>query len=353
MSILFNTRLFARYRNNLRPEGLPWKAFYLRPGRVTASGPFFAVWIPDFRASARIQGRHLQGTIQGITVRLDRMPIGLRYCAPSPSLRSMVSSYYLFHADLPHYVDLMRADLPQFRFMISGSAKYQFQDGRMKAVSRVNLIGPTYSAYRFEIKGPVLVFGIGLQPAGWSALVRDDSAALADGADDAEARFGPIIGETLEILSGLDRVEQMAAVADRLMGALMARVPEPPLWFTRITDHWLTSLPSPEVDTLISAIGMSGRQVERLAKRIYGASPKLLARKYRALKAASEFAKGDVPWSEVAGDAFSDQSHFIREFRQFIGLTPTQLVVDPPPVTRLTLEGRRLNHILPRLTKIT
>lgn len=281
------------------------------------------------------------------------MPIGLRYHAPSPSLRSIVSSYYMFHADLPHYVDMMRADLPQLRFMLSGSASYQFQDGRMKALSQVNLIGPTYGACRFEIKGPLRVFGVGLQPAGWSALMQGDAAVLADGADDAESRFGPPIREALDMLCGLDRIEQMAAVADRLIGTLMACAPEPPLWFTRLTDHWLTSVPSPEVDTLIQSVGMSGRQVERLAKRIYGASPKLLARKYRALKAASAFARGDVAWSEVAGDAFSDQSHFIREFRQFVGLTPTQLVANPPPVTRLTLERRRLTDILPRLTKIT
>lgn len=215
------------------------------------------------------------------------------------------------------------------------------------------MVGPTYGAYRFETRGPLLVFGIGLLPAGWAALVRQDASLHVDRVLDAEAVFGSIVSQTHEALAGLEKLSDMVEVADRFMRTIMACVPEPPLWFTRLTDSWLESVPSPEVDLLVDTLGMSGRQVERLANRIYGAPPKLLGRKYRALKAASELAKGGVSWSEVAGDAFSDQSHFIREFRRFVGLTPTQLVFNPPPVTRLTLERRRIMGELPALTKLT
>jgi AraC-like DNA-binding protein len=281
------------------------------------------------------------------------MPIGLRYHAPSPSLRSIVSSYYMFHADMPYYADLMRADLPQIRFMLSGSADYHFHDGAVMPAPSVTLTGPTFGAYRFETTGPLLVFGIGLLPAGWAALIREDASIHANRVGDAGALFGRAIADAHDQLRGVTKLGDMARIADRLISTLLMRVPEPPLWITRLTDDWLTCRPSPQVNALVETVGMSNRQIERLVKRIYGASPKMLARKYRALKAASELARGQLTWSEVAGEAFSDQSHFIREFRQFIGLTPTQLVVNPPPATRLTFERRGLNSAFPDLTKIT
>jgi methylphosphotriester-DNA--protein-cysteine methyltransferase len=148
----------------------------------------------------------------------------------------------------------------------------------------------------------------------------------------------------------------MGPIADHLMTTLMKRAPEPPFWFTRLTDRWLVSKLSPEVDTLVGEVGMSSRQVERLAKRIYGAPPKLLARKYRALKAAAELYKDSRPWWDIAGDAFSDQSHFIRELRQFVGVTPTRLLGvggEPPLVMSMSLERRWMLEGLPPLTKIT
>lgn len=280
-------------------------------------------------------------------------PIGLRYFVPAPLLRNFVSSYYVFHVDVKHHVDLMRADLPQLRFMVRGSADYNFSDGSKTAATACSLLGPTFGAYRFEARGPLLVLGIGLQPAGWAALIKDDANIFANSVHDAVPLFGNILNDTLDELQAIEKHHQMAEAADRLMTTLVRNAAEPPLWFARITDKWLTSSLSPEVDDLVSAAGISSRQVERLAKRIYGAPPKLLARKYRALKAASELSQNEAPWSEVVGDAFSDQSHLIREFRQFVGVTPTQLVSRPPLVMQMSIQRRRVIDTLPELIQIT
>lgn len=286
-------------------------------------------------------------------MREQATPIGLRYYVPAPTLRSVVSSYYIFHADLPHYTDVMRADLPQLRFMVRGSAVYDFLNGDRAQSPSISLLGPTFGAYRFDATGPLLVLGIGLQPAGWAALIREDANRYANRIEDAEPLFGDILLKTLGVLQGVDHHSDMIAVADQLIGALMMRVPEPNVWFTSVTDAWLASSRSPKVEALTEKIGMSIRQVERLANRTYGAPPKLLARKYRALKAASQLSKEAGSWMDVGGDIFADQSHFIREFRQFVGVTPNQLVVRPPLVMRLSLERRRAIQALPELTQIT
>ncbi|NOX95748.1 MAG: helix-turn-helix domain-containing protein [Alphaproteobacteria bacterium] len=78
------------------------------------------------------------------------------------------------------------------------------------------------------------------------------------------------------------------------------------------------------IDKLIDVMDVSRRQTDRISKQIFGASPKLLQRKYRALRAADHIRTGQTLGAMAAGQSFYDQSHYIKEFRSFIGVTPQQ-----------------------------
>jgi methylphosphotriester-DNA--protein-cysteine methyltransferase len=279
--------------------------------------------------------------------------IGLHYFEPAADLRRHISSYYIFRADLPAVADIMRADIAQLRFMVAGIGAYYFSDGVRVPTPDICLLGPTTAATSIEVIGPLLVFGVGLHPAGWAALVREDASQYSARAEDAVGRFGSPVEEALDAMRCARSAAEMLAVANIAMRRLLVRAAEPPLWFTAMTDHWLIGEASPQVDTLVERTGMSARQVERLAKRIYGAPPKLLARKYRALRAASLLGTGKMPWTDVVGDAFYDQSHFIREFKHFTGHTPNQFQRAPSPLTQLTLQRRALIGKLPEIVVIT
>jgi AraC-like DNA-binding protein len=274
-------------------------------------------------------------------------PIGLRYRVPSQALGHLVSSYYVFHANVPYVADLVRAELSQIRLMISGSAVYHLGDQSIPAPEAV-LIGPTFQPTRFEASGPLLVFGIGLLPAGWAALVREDASVYSDRLEDASPLFPRLIPDMVDAMRMAMRPERMFDIADVVLQMIFSRAQVPPLWFTALTDNWLASSHSPQVDDLIGAADLSGRQVERLARRIYGAPPKLLARKYRALKAATLLLDA-ADWRGIVGDAFYDQSHFIREIKQFTGLTPTQLLKQVSSINALMRRQRKLVSELPKL----
>lgn len=274
--------------------------------------------------------------------------LSLRYSVPAADLRGFISTYYLFQANLPQIVDMTRADLPQLRFMISGNGFYTFGDGSVQQCPPVMLTGSTTAATRFTAQGPLIVFGIGLLPAGWNALVGANAAELTDRVECAEAVLGRSVRELMDVLCHVVLFENMVTAADLMFRSLVQQPREPSMdWFTRITENWLMGALSPSIGSLMEETGLSARQLERLTNRLYGAPPKLLARKYRALRVASRLLLHNDDWQDVIGDAFYDQSHFIREFKRFTGQTPRQFQLNPSPVTRLMMARRQLGPILP------
>lgn len=275
--------------------------------------------------------------------------ISIRYFSPAPALQPYLSSYYWFESNLPAFSDLMRAELPQIRLVTRGSPVNHYAGGAIRSVGPAQLQGPTSGPVRFFAAGPLHLFGVGLLPHGWAALIGAPADALADDVVD----LGAVVGGAADVLGAIAAASDDAArvaAADRFFLGLLASERPAPLWFTRLTDAWLTASPSPDVDRLVAASGMSARSVERLARRLYGASPKLLARKYRALQAAVRIGNGEARgWADLAADGFYDQAHFIREFKQFTGLTPNRFRCEAAAVTRLTIARKRLMPGLPRL----
>ncbi len=279
----------------------------------------------------------------------------LRYFAPSPPLRGLISSYYLFEADLPVIEDVLRAESAQVRFMFEGAGHYRFGDQFTAAVPAAGLVGPTNAASAFSARGPLRIMGAGLLPAGWAALIGADASDHADRVWDLGAIVGPVASRTLDRMRNAISDRELVAAADAFFLLLSLNAKPPPLWFTRMTDAWLTGKLNPQVADLLDESGMSARQIERLALRIYGAPPKGLARKYRALRAAVRLGLNpEAGWEAAAAGAFYDQSHFIREFRLFVGVTPSRFIApDTPWLARFTIARRAALPNVPQLTLVS
>lgn len=276
--------------------------------------------------------------------------ISIRYFSPAPALRPYISSYYWFESNGPHFVDMMRAELPQIRLVTKGAALNRYATGAVRVASGAYLQGPTTGPVSFVAAGPLHLFGIGLLPLGWAALVGAGADRLADDLTELAGVLGAGASDLAQqLLAASDAMARVAA-ADNFFTTVLARAPVVPVWFTRLADDWLTASPDPDVGSLIAASGMSARSVERLTKRIYGASPKLLARKYRALQAAVRIGNGEASgWRDLDGDGYYDQAHFIREFKQFVGMTPSLFARDAAPVMRLTIARKQMLPDMPRL----
>ncbi|KQT32491.1 AraC family transcriptional regulator [Sphingomonas sp. Leaf412] len=269
--------------------------------------------------------------------------ISLEYRVPPDDLRPYVTLFYHFRTDAPALDEIERADHAQLRFRLDGgSAHYRIGRGPSQQVGPCHVIGPTSGAIRVNAAGPIELVGLGLQPAGWAALLHVDASVMVDRVFDAGKLFGEAwcsgAADRLRTADGTD--EKVAAVA-ALLRAMLDRGDMAALDFARAIDAWLAASPSPAVDDLVAATGLSRRQVERRTKALYGVPPKVLARKYRALRAAVTLASGAAISDALVSGGFYDQSHLNREIKQFAGMTPRQMRAAPGLLSHLTISQRR------------
>ncbi|MBL9070363.1 MAG: AraC family transcriptional regulator [Sphingopyxis sp.] len=267
-------------------------------------------------------------------------PFELQYFPPDPDLAEMVSSFYFVRLDMPLFDEVERADRPQFRIMSVAEGEYVFPDGYRFPAKRATIIGPTSGSVRATGRGPLRIYGFGMMPAGWATLMGEHADKLTDRAMDAADLFGDWIEEVIEALIQAENTDERRVIGNNFVREILKKNEPAPVWFTRTVDDWLTRSPSPQVPELVEATGMSIRSVERMTKHYYGLSPRMLARKYRAVRAASSLARGETLESAQLGDAFYDQSHLIREMKRFAGATPGQLA-RPTLYTEATTRGRK------------
>ena len=281
--------------------------------------------------------------------------VGLRYWEPSAPMRYFFGSIYYFTVRLPKYKDMTRADMPQLRFMISSRGDYEYYDGRTEPTPEICMLGPTMGATRFALEGEVRVLGVSVLPLGWLALGCESAHLWVDRVYDVEKVHGSQYREQLLALRAATDAD-MDSVIDGIWAFLESQltpVPNQMVDLVSKIDGWLSDSDSPQIEEIAESTGLSPRQLARYTNRLYGAPPKLLARKYRALRCASQIVIDKKNWTELCEEGnFYDQSHFIREIKQFLDHTPHQLLSDPTAVARLTVQRRALTGLM-KLNRIS
>jgi AraC-like DNA-binding protein len=253
-----------------------------------------------------------------------------------------VSAFYLFKTDESGFEDLERADIAQLRFVIAGSGKVRFGTGSTQDILPVSIMGPRTKATKVTVCGPARLFGVGLLPAGWIAFTGLHADKHINSILDGAELLGPRVEETRQRLIAMESVDEMASLMTELARNYSERAQKVPHWFIRAVDEWLNSRLSPDIAELENATNLSRRQIERLCRQLYGSPPKLLVRKYRALRTANAIARGKGDWQDFIDDAYYDQPHCIREVKEFVGITPSAIRAHASRLTSKTFDRSQL-----------
>ena len=81
------------------------------------------------------------------------------------------------------------------------------------------------------------------------------------------------------------------------------------------------------VEEIATRCGSSPRALQRLFREYVGLSPKWVIRRYRLHEAVARIghdgARSNLDWADLALElGYSDQAHFVRDFKQAVGRPP-------------------------------
>lgn len=260
--------------------------------------------------------------------------IDVRFFAPPADLDGCFTTFYrveLKVADGGIVGDWLQPEWANLRFF-SGDYPHAQIDGKSLEQARITVTGPSSLPNRFEI-GSTRLWGIGLFPLGWARFIRlpaaDYANAVADG--DRHPDFRQFVALADSLFEGSSGDDAEFARIVEFFRSLDRPVPDQ----DRINAVH-AALVDPDVDSVAhfaERSGLSIRALERCCSRHFGFAPKLLLRRQAFMRSLAAFmlAKGGN-WTEAIDEHYHDQSHFTRDFRTFMGMTPTDYAALPHPI---------------------
>ena len=164
------------------------------------------------------------------------------------------------------------------------------------------------------LEGSNGVFGVAFRPGCFRPFFGASVSTITVRSIDAGEVFGPGLPDPVEVQT----VERF----------LTARLPEPDPRAEKAADIVARIAAQPEitrVDELARDLGTSVRQLQRLFAEYVGTGPKWVIRRYRLHEVTERLASGsETDWASLAAElGYADQAHFVRDFKEMFGESPT------------------------------
>jgi len=274
-----------------------------------------------------------------VAIMPEDFAIDVRFYRLSERLQPYFTALYSFDidcADDAMVMDQLHPEWSAMRFTQHGTAPHAaITPDAIAPTCPFVVSGPTSRAIRFGLKKS-RIWGLGLQPAGWAKYISVPARSMADrivnaGETASFASFAPILDVVRNAKGSDDRDATAAQINDCLLTVSQLEVPNEGKVIA-----CQDALRDPEVGSvavLAERLGMERRTLERLCGRDFGFPPKLLLRRQRFLRSLSRFMlESRESWSKALDVQYFDHAHFVRDFRSFMGLTPTEYAEAPHPV---------------------
>lgn len=277
---------------------------------------------------------------------LDGDAVTVRFFMPSPRLAPYVSTYYLTEVNLPEGETLQDSLHPEWgnlRFTRNDQWHVGIGNQPLQAAPNFIASGPTCHCAHFKT-GPTRIWGVGILPVGWARFFDTPVAAYADSycdgaSDPAFAALAPLLGT---VFTGVPNPAGEAALIDAfLLDYLSARPPHEDELRIRAAHAALIDTEINSVGDFAARLGISSRSLERLSLRAFGFSPKLLLRRQRFLRSLAQFMLDpSLTWVSTLDCHYVDQAHFVRDFKRFMGMSPSAYAALDHPVLRAAARAR-------------
>ncbi len=276
--------------------------------------------------------------------RVDTAGIRLEIVTPPRDLAPYITAYYRTHAHAAATVeDWLPPEWGNLR--VGAGAVYQAAIGQteLRRVPTAVLSGPTSRVTRLRLADGDF-WGVGLLPLGWAKFIGVAASDFADRFCDAAehhalAPLHPLIEHLAHARGDMDRD---LACLNATFRALLAR-PQPQHDAIVKTHEAILFESFSTVAALADHLGTSTRTLERFAQRHFGFPPKLLLRRQRFLRSLAKFmVDPSMTWIDSLDSHYHDQAQFVREFKHFMMMRPSDYAAMDHPIALTAVRARKI-----------
>ncbi|MES2304557.1 MAG: AraC family transcriptional regulator [Gemmatimonadota bacterium] len=254
---------------------------------------------------------------------------------PSPVPRSFVRCYWQLRGEsVGESADPALPDgSPELIFNLGDSFDHLEPDGRTVRQPAAFLVGQITRPMLVRATGRSDLIAVRFEPYG-AAILHDCMAELTDQWVGINSLRDGVLLPVAEQLAAADSASERVAILDAAITTLATDAPMPDARVVAAVRAIFLAHGNLRCDELALAQGLTLRSLQRLFAREVGVSPKLLTRIARFQRVFA--ARRDDPGSfaRVAAQCgYADQSHLVRDFHDFAGMPPAELLAALPELT--------------------
>jgi AraC-like DNA-binding protein len=269
--------------------------------------------------------------------------------APAPDLAPWIAGLYanIVEAPADHRLECgLLNDHSLIRVQLKGDWTATGRDGNMHMGRAAMFFGPQTRHMPVTVTGSFVSVGFSLRPGAGHALRRFSTADYLDRLVPVDA-LGLPGAKAIEMLEQSELPEEwlglLEDISRRIIDESGARKPDP---LTARFEVLAYTDPAANVGQFAREIGVDQRRLERVVRRDFGLPPKQVLRRARVLDMASHLrGVADGEEADELELRYYDQSHMIRDFVEYFGMTPKQFVETPQPILTLALETRQARRL--------
>jgi AraC-like DNA-binding protein len=270
--------------------------------------------------------------------------LDMRFYAPPAPLRRFFTTFYFAEWTVTsggRVTDHLLPEWANLRFHSGSSPEAVNQAGMRLSGSLFAVTGPSSEAVRFTV-GSNRMWGVGILPLGWAKFVRapahEFTNAVIDGnTHPAFVKFADLAGSVFGAVP--DEQAELARIVRYFEAGIELPLPNQE---RIIAIHAaLVDVETTSVQDLVERSGTSQKTVERICRRDFGFSPKLLLRRQRFMRSLAQFVLDpSLRWIGAMDSHYHDQSQFVRDFHQFMGMTPRHYAALDKPLVGAVMRAR-------------
>lgn len=274
--------------------------------------------------------------------RLPEYKVRSRFFAPPPEFQGCFTTFY--HLDLSIeeggvISDHLQPEWAGIRFFSGSTPNASLGRSEVSNV-RFGASGPSSLPTHFEI-GATRMWGVGFLPLGWCRYFDVAASSLANHTCDGEThpafeKFAPLVDSLCDPAS--DDQAQFDAICETMRSLMQPTKDDEKV--VRV-HRALVNENVGNVSDFAKEAGLSTRSLERICGRYFGFAPKLLMRRQRFMRSLTTFMlHRNAKWTDAMDEHYHDQAQFTREFRKFMGMSPSAYASMEHPILTAFVEAR-------------